>query len=476
MAESDGQIDYDYTEMNMCFNEKHTTAFAGGKNMDEMKAMVQHARPDLVSGVAEGWRGLSTQLTSIQTEFEKEVARIQEHWKGAAADRFAAKAKQVSKSIGDTAKYASHTSTAMANAGAMLSRIKPEVMAMEKPGKLSSAMNSLGDGFTRSDDGLNKDLAAGKGAQDALDANHDDLSAGREAQLKMAAKMEMLGASYNSQAKAMGSWNKLPRRDDEQDYPGDPGGIAPTPVVMPTARSPRSPQSVSAGSARTAQTSGISSSKAVTPPSGITGGAHKPTVPTGNVGTGNIGTAIDGIAGGRTGGTTGGGPGVVGGGTAGSGGVGGGAGFVGGAVGGAAGAGAARAGIVGRAGAGAASMAGRSGAGGVGGVGAGGAGAARGAAGRVGGTARGGVVGGTPKSGAGAGRGTAGGTGLHSSRGAAGKGASAVRKGGIAGAPGMRSGRRKEDEQREGERPDYLVEDEETWTPQRDVAPRVIEE
>lgn len=28
MAESDGQIDYDYTEMNMCFNEKHTTPFA----------------------------------------------------------------------------------------------------------------------------------------------------------------------------------------------------------------------------------------------------------------------------------------------------------------------------------------------------------------------------------------------------------------------------------------------------------------
>ena len=336
MADSDGQIDYDYTEMNMCFNEKHTTAFAGGKNMDEMKAMLQHAKPQLVSGVAEGWRGLSAQLTSIQAEFEKEVARIQEHWKGVAAERFAAKAKQVSKSIGDTAKYASHTSTAMANAGSMLSRIQPEVMSMEKPGKVSSALNSLGDGFTRSDDGLNKDLAAGKGAQDALDANHDDLSAGREAQLKMAAKMETLGASYNSQTKAMGSWNKLPRRDDEQDYPGDPGGIAPTPVPVPTARSPRSPQSVTSGTARTAQTSGISSSKSVTPPSGVTGGAHKPTAPTGNVG-----TAIDGISGGRTGGPTLGGTGTVGGGTAGGGGLGGGAGFVGGAVGGAAGAGAA---------------------------------------------------------------------------------------------------------------------------------------
>ncbi|MET7689647.1 PPE domain-containing protein [Streptomyces sp. NPDC005483] len=473
MADSDGQIDYDYTEMNMCFNEKHTTAFASGKDMDEMKAMVQHAKPQLVSAVAEGWRGLSAQLTSIQSEFEKEVARIQEHWKGAAAERFAAKAKQVSKSIGDTAKYASHTSTAMANAGSTLSHIQPEVMAMKKPGKISSALNSLGDGFTRSDAGLNKDLAAGKGAQDALDANDDDLSAGREAQLKMAAKMETLGASYNSQAKAMGSWQKKPYRETETDYPGDPGGMTPTPVVMPTARSPRSPQSVSSGTARTAQTSGISSSKSVAPPSGVTGGAHKPTTPTGNTG---VGTAIDGISGGRTGATTVGGPGMAGGGTAGGGGISSGTGFIGGAVGGAVGGGVARGGMVGRAGAGTAGMAGRAGAGGVGGVGAGGAGAAKGAAGRVGGTARGGVVGGTPKSGAGAGRGTAGGSGLHSSRGATGKGASAVRKGGIAGAPGSRSGRRKEDEQREGERPDYLVEDEETWTPQRDVAPRVIEE
>jgi hypothetical protein len=45
----------------------------------------------------------------------------------------------------------------------------------------------------------------------------------------------------------------------------------------------------------------------------------------------------------------------------------------------------------------------------------------------------------------------------------------------MAGAPGSRNGRAKDEEQREGQRPDYLVEDEETWTPQRNVAPRVIE-
>lgn len=328
MADSDGQINYDYTEMNMCFNAKHTTNFIGGKNMDEMKAMLSNARPDLVTGVAQGWSGLSAHLAEIQAEFEKEVTRIQAHWTGAAADGFAAKAKQVSKSIANTAKYASHTSTAMSNVGAALAPIKDEVMAMEKPGAVSSFLNSAGDGFTRSDDGLNKDIAAGKSAQQALDDNHDDLSAGREAQLKMASKMETLGAAYNSQAMAMGSWNKRPSVGEEGDYPGDPGGIAPTPVATPTARTSRISKSVSSSSARTGQTSSISSSKSVASPSGISGGAHKATAPARNVG-----TAIDGMSTGHTGASSIGGTGMVGGGAAGGSGVGG-SGFVGGAIGG----------------------------------------------------------------------------------------------------------------------------------------------
>lgn len=142
MTDGDGRIDYDYTEMNRCFNERHTTNFASGKNMDEMKAMLSNARPDLVTDVAAGWKGLATQLTAIQAEFEREVARIQEHWTGAAADGFAAKAKRVSTSIGNTAKYASHTSIAMTNAVSALGPIKAEVLAMKKPGRFSSLLNS----------------------------------------------------------------------------------------------------------------------------------------------------------------------------------------------------------------------------------------------------------------------------------------------------------------------------------------------
>jgi hypothetical protein len=467
----DKDIDnFDYVETNQCISAKHTTPFGLNYDMDQMKDMVRDADPATVRRVATAWDALSKDLVGpggIKESLDAAVEHVLAHWEGQSADLFRARAQVIGKKITDSSKYASHTSISLQGAAAKLDEIKPAVLAMEKPGKVSSALDYVGNMGDRDDSGANNALKGGAGSQEALDGNAGSLSEGREAQLRMAVKMEALGAAYNSRAAEMGSWRRG-SIEDTHDYPGDPGGIAPAPVIVPTETAPRSPQRATAGTARSAQTSTISSSKAVTPPSGVTGGAHKPTVSQPQVG-----TAIDGIAGGRTGAPTigGSGTGPVGGGSAAGGGIGGGAGFVGGAVGGAAGAAGARAargGMVGRAGA--AGGVGRAGAGGVGG-----AGAAKGAAGRVGGTARGGVVGGTPKSGTGTGRGTAGGSGLHNSRGAAGKGASAVRKGGIAGAPSSRAGRRKEDEQREGERPDYLVEDEETWAPETNAAPRVIE-
>ncbi|MFI0542090.1 WXG100 family type VII secretion target [Streptomyces sp. WSLK1-3] len=457
--------DFEYVETNQCISAKHTTPFGLNYDMDQMKDMVRDADPGTVKRVATAWEALSKDLVGpggIKESLDAAVEHVLAHWEGQSADLFRARAQVIGQKITDSSKYATNTSVSLRGAAAKLAEIKPEVLAMEKPGKVSSALDYVGNMGDRDDSGANNALKSGAGSQEALDGNAGSLSEGREAQLRMAVKMEALGAAYNSRAAEMGSWKTA--KENTDDYPGDPGGVAPAPVIVPAETATRSPQRVSTGAAHSGHAGTISSSKAVTPPSGITGGAHKPTSPQPQVV-----TAIDGVSGGRTGApVVGGGGGTVNGGAAGGGAIGGG-GFIGGAAGGAAaGAGAARGGMVGRAGAG--GLTGRAGAGGVGG-----AGAAKGAAGRVGGSARGGVVGGTPKSGAGASRGTAGGSGLHSSRGAAGKGAGAVRKGGIAGAPGSRTGRRKEDEQREGERPDYLVEDEETWTPQTNAAPRVIE-
>jgi uncharacterized protein YukE len=457
----------EYIPANQCFAEKPTTKFGLECNMDQMKAMVQSADVGTVKSVAQGWADLSNDLIGsggIKESLETAVQHVLAHWEGRSADLFRERAQKISKTLTDSAGYADNVAASLQGAAAVLSSVRDRVLAMEKPGKLASAGDYLSD-FGDRDGGPAADDALKNGASsgDVLANKEGSLSAGREAQLKMAEQMEILGAAYNSRAKEMGKWTG--QIQDEKDYPGDPsGGVAPAPVIVPTGTATRSPQKASTGTAgRGGQTGTIGSSKPVAPPAGISGGAHKATPQTPNVG-----TAIDGISGGRTNTPTVGGGGLVGGGSTSGSGLGGGAGFVGGAVGGAAGAGAARSGMVGRAGG--AGMAGRAGAGGVGG-----AGTAKGATGRVGGMTRGGVVGGTPKSGTGAGRGTAGGSGLHSSRGAAGKGASAVRKGGIAGAPGSRTGRRKEDEQREGERPDYLVEDEETWTPESNAAPRVIE-
>ncbi|MGW6907659.1 WXG100 family type VII secretion target [Streptomyces sp. NPDC054940] len=464
--------DYEYVDPQQCFAEKHSTPFGVDFDMDQMKAMVQDADPVAVKRVAEAWEALNKDLVGgggIKESLDTAVQHVLAHWEGESAALFRQRAQEISQKVTDSAKYATNTAQSLKGAAAVLEDVKPTIMAMEKPGKLASGADFVGnlgdrDGGPAADNAIR----GGASSQQALDDNAGSLSEGKERQLKMAAQMEILGAAYNSRAAEMGSWRRGRVVEGDREYPGDPGGIPPAAVVVPTGTAPRSPQAATTGTARSGQTNTVSSSKPVTPPSGITGGAHKPTAPQPQVN-----TAIDGVSGGRTVAPTVGGANTVGGGTTGGSGVGGGPG-VGGAAGGAVGAGAARGGTVGRAGG--AGMAGRPGAGGMGG--AAGAGAAKGGAARTGAMARqsGGVVGGTPRTGAGAGRGTTGGSGLHGSRGAAGRGAGAVRKGGMVGAPGARTGRPQDEEQRESERPDYLVEDEETWAPQTNVAPRVIEE
>ncbi|WP_031484917.1 hypothetical protein [Streptomyces bicolor] len=465
---------FEYVEVNQCVSEKHTTPFGLDYDMDQMKDMVRDADPRTVELVAEAWTALSKDLVGpggIKESLDTAVQHVLAHWEGQSADLFRARAQVIGKKITDSSKYADNTSQSLKGAAAKLAEIKPQVMAMEKPSKLSSGADYIGnlgdrDGGPAADNAIR----GGASSQQALDDNAGSLSEGKERQLQMAAKMEMLGAAYNSRARELGSW-KPGSVNDSDTYPGDPGGAAPAPapVIVPAGTATRSPQGATGGTARGSQAGRVAPSKPVAPPAGITGGAHKPTPPQPQVS-----TAIDGVSGGRPGAPTVGGASTVGGGSTG---VGGGSGVVGGAAGGAVGAGAARGGMANRAGA--AGMAGRAGAGGMGG--AAGAGAAKGGAARAGGMARqsGGVVGGAPRTGAGAGRGTAGGSGLHSSRGAAGaagRGAAATRKGGMVGVPGARTGRPKDQEQREGERPDYLVEDEETWAPQTNAAPRVIEE
>ncbi|SCK20873.1 hypothetical protein [Streptomyces sp. WMMB 322] len=444
-----------YTDTgNMCYAGEVKTAFATQESIDSMKAMLADAKPEQVIEVADAWQNIHDHLVngggSVKGDFDKAVEHILQHWEGESADEFAKKAKRISKQISDCATYANYTSIAMRNAGQKLSEIKPKVDAIEKPGKISSGLNALGDGFSRDDSKWRGEIQGNQGAQKALDNHDDDLSAGKEEQLKAAAHMETLAIAYSSQTKTMGSWEKRPRPvDPGDDYPGDPGGVAPVPVaVTPDGGGPGAAVS---GTSRTASPVGKSAPKSTSPAAatkvdGISGG-----------------TATTPHRGGANAGTPGGAPAVGAGSGPGTGGVPGGPGYVGANSGnrGVAGKGiGAGKGVGGRLPAGLGSGAGGKGAG---------AAVGRGPLARQ----RGGTLD-TPAQGKGTAR--QGGQGLHSSRGGTmagerGRGANGAMRGGIGG----NNARRNQGEREQGERPDYLVEDEETWMPKRrDVTPPTI--
>ncbi|WP_329121635.1 WXG100 family type VII secretion target [Streptomyces sp. NBC_01465] len=469
---------YEYQPATMCYNAQHESDFAN-MDMDQMKAMVSGANPGAVHEVARGWTSVNNKLVGegggggARHDFMAAVSAVLEHWEGDSADRFKEQADAIAKKLQDGAQYAQYTSTAMHSAATVLETIKPEVEAMKKPSTGNSIVNAIQDGGSRSDAGLKKDLAAGASTQQALDSNSGDLSAGKEQQLRMAVKMEQLGAAYASQTKAMGSWKSTV--EHREDYPGSPGGNPPVPiVVIPTESGPKL---VGRTSSKGGSTSGSARSVIAPTPSNPnriggpgTGSSSKSTAPSG------IGTGVDsitttnprgtgpgttlGTGGGGLGGASGTGPGGA------NGLTGAGAGFPG--TGANPGAGLGRRGSIG--GTGSATGAGRPGMGAAGlGAGAGNKGGSgvggRGALART----KGGVIG--EAEGA-AGSGGKAGSGLHGSRGGTAEGRKSAGMGGAGGAAG-----KKRDKKKDGrDRPDYLVEDEETWvSSDPNVAPRVIE-
>ncbi|MGW1744926.1 hypothetical protein ACWCRD_04755 [Streptomyces sp. NPDC002092] len=466
---SDGYA-YEYVPAAMCYDEKATTPFAD-LNMDQMKAMVINAKPGVVHDVARGWRKVNDDLVGEDSgggsrqDFLAAVHGVLEHWEGEAADRFKARAEVIAKKMQDGAQYAKYTSVALGSAATVLETIKPEVEAMEKPGTISSGLDFVGDGFSHDDSGYQADKAAGMSTQEALDRNKDDLSAGKEAQLKMAVKMEQLGAAYASQTRAMGSWKRAPVEDNE-DYPGDPGGTAPVPIVaIPTESGPRlvgrtsTSSRASSGSGRSTITASPGTPHRVA--GAGTGSSSKASAPSG------VGTDVDGVSTTSPGGTGGG----HGGGVTARVGAGGGSGTGGGLPGvpGSPAGGFARGGS----GAGSEAASGRAGVGGV----AAGTGAGAGYGKQPGGRGplartKGGVIGEpgeAPSTGSGAG------SGLHGSRGGTteGRRAAGLSGSGQAGVTGQGRDKKKKNGKPV---PGYLVEDEETWVPKRDdTTPPLIE-
>ncbi|MGY5124808.1 hypothetical protein [Streptomyces nigrescens] len=451
--------------------------------LDALRAMVKDSDPDAIESAGDHWRASADRLAGedgsggIRKAFMDAVDHASAHWHGAAADAFRREAQKVLKKIDLTYLHARNAEIALIGGRGSgpqggiahsLREAKKTMSKIEDAGKVEGLFDTNGkDG---ADEQFHKDMANPKmDAKMALELNRDNLSLSKERQVEAVIVMEELAHNYRENQPNV-SGGDGPPPGPGREWPTEPRQpVHPAPVNMPTPGGPRvkpsqlSPHAPSGPSAPF-DPSGVNI-KPSSPPvrtdlDGVQGGTLTPANPhvPGGGSTGGGGHSSGGGGGGSTGMPGGMMPVMPG---KGGGSVGPGGGSRGGAMGGRSGA--SRAGMPGGAGAGRPGMPG----GGMGGGAGGGAGRG-GAAGRSGAQARtpGGMVG---KPGAPTGGTKQGGSGLHRSRGGAMAGQ------GMAGAPGARGNGKGEKERTTKERPDYLIEDEETWTPQRNVAPRVIE-
>ncbi|WP_406261939.1 hypothetical protein OIA45_32890 [Streptomyces chartreusis] len=461
-------------------------------SVNGLRKMIMESQPGKISEVGTHWKMVHNILSggdgdgasggvdevsakdSVAGMLKSAVDAVLEHWEGDAAQAFKRRADNIAVQIRNGSAHANFTAEQLFAVSKDLDAAKAKMADIHEPSKLESAGDKMNDNSNRDDSQAHKDLAAGVSAGTVAEANEKNLSLGMERRLQAMAVMEELAANYKVYGKNLQSGGGVDH--DKGIAPPNTDVSMPPPISVPSA----SAGGPSAGRAANkpwsaGSTASIKSAPGVPRDAGIKGGSQLPTTRTnvdsispGLTGTGPS-TGSSGVNGGSGGLGTGGtqGPGAVapggvsglGRGAAARGGVGA-AGIRGGLAGGGA--------AAGRAAGGRAGMGGMGGGAGAGAAGRGGSGAGgRGALAK----SRGGVVGAAKGV---ASKGAGGGAGLHGSRGGTQRGAMAGGAGGMAG----RNGRRSEDENSRGDRPDYLVEDEETWISEEDRnrnVPRTIE-
>ncbi|MGV9642255.1 hypothetical protein [Streptomyces sp. NPDC003514] len=457
-------------------------------SINGLRQMILDSQPGKVAEAGSHWKSVHNVLSggdgdgkaggvdqvsskdSVAGMLQTAVDNVLEHWEGEAAQAFKRRADEIAVQIRNGAAHANFTAEQLFAISKDLDTAKTKMEEIKEPSLAERASDKLNDNG-RDDAQMKKDLAAGVSASTVADANEKSLSLQMERRLQAVAVMEELAANYQVYTKNLKSGGRYNEKDPIS--PPSTDVSMPPPIAVPSG-SVRGPGAAGAGSKpwSAGPTAAVKPAPTVPRDGGITGGSQLPTARTkvdsispGMTGTGPS-TGVGGPSGGGGLGTGGAqSPGIVApGGTSGLG--------RGAAARGGIGAAGGRGGLAGGA-AGGRSTGGRSGMGGMGGAGAGAAGRGGAGAGGRGALAksRGGVVGAAKGV---AGKGAGGGAGLHGSRGG-------TQRGGIAGgAGGMggRGGRRPGDENSKGDRPDYLVEDEETWISEEDRnrnVPRTIE-
>lgn len=463
-------------------------------DLSSVKEMVQGADPSHVKTVGENWTELHDDLVGedgaggLKKKFDDAVQKVLKTWHGKSADQFAKAAQKISKDFADVSYRPAAVGMLLDQVADRLQEVMGFVESVKEPsdwerakdrgadllgsGPMGAAsvlspalaVTNLALGEGRDDSGLNRDLADPNiSIAQAVNNNAGTLSIDRERQLEAAHYVDQLASVYRS-AKDEIDKTQEGKPPETPSGPGGPGGNGPggsMPSISPFKPGGGGPGAGPGADMPTADIPGYEGQNPGTGPgAGDLDGIGGPK-PGSDVGTGleGVGTGAGGAGSGagNLGGVSG--AGGIGSGAGSGGGSGGGVGAAGGLPGGMAGAGGGGARGTGR-------MGGMPGMGGGAGAGAGG----KGGGGR-GGLAkkRGGAVG-TPGRGGAAAQG---GSGLHRSRGGSQAGKGVGRGTGMMGAPGAR-GAGGGDKNR-SQRPDYLVEDEESWTPKKNVAPRVIE-
>ncbi|QMU78971.1 hypothetical protein GXW83_27975 [Streptacidiphilus sp. PB12-B1b] len=204
----------------------YTTDFTADDvgGLDGLRAMIENADPAVLDTVAGHWLKINKALVAVQSDFQTHTSAALEHWEGAAADGFAARAQQLHESLGNGAQYAANAHEGVTVASTALRAAKK---AMPKDPSEWQKISRKATSETN-DHQFKADLKSGMSRQSAIALDGGELSADEEAHQRAIVVMQTLEGSYGSAAKKIGE--PPARSEDQTVWPPPPATVTHDPV------------------------------------------------------------------------------------------------------------------------------------------------------------------------------------------------------------------------------------------------------
>ena len=166
-----------------------------------LRAMIEHADPAALDAVADHWTAVSGALLAARTDVHAHTAAALEHWSGPAADGFAARARQLQDSLSNGAAYAGNANTAITSASSALrtaQRAMPQ--APSEWQKISRRLTT-----ESGDQQFTTDLHNGLNRESALTLDATQLSATEQRHQQAILVMQTLEQSYTKATTTLGT-------------------------------------------------------------------------------------------------------------------------------------------------------------------------------------------------------------------------------------------------------------------------------